>query len=558
MITTRLSVMMFLQFFIWGAWFTTLAPCLIENGVAGAIAGGYGSAPIAAILAPLFLGIIADRLFASQIVMGVLLIIGGVLMWFAPSIAADGDAKVLVWLFTGHMVCYMPTLGLANTIAFANIGDQTEFPKIRVWGTIGWIVAGLVVGFMGWSTSTNMFYLAAGASIALGVFSFTLPNTPPPAKNEPLDLRALFMVDAFKLLTEKAFMVFMICSTLICVPLAYYYGVASVILGDVGFEQPASSMTIGQMSEIIFMILIPFFFRKLGVKWMILIGMAAWVIRYLLFAFGAPDQVVWMMFLAIALHGICYDFFFVTGFIYTDKKAPKSIRGQAQSLLVFFTQGVGMWIGYQIAFGDMISKPVNNSQWSQVVSAARPVGEPEFGDKLKQMFAHKLPEFSADNEDLARVVDVGPESEESAPPGGIQRAEAALAQITEDNNAAIAENEKKRATLAEISDELKLKAATEALDEANAALTAAIASQQEVVDALHAAVDGDMAGINAIRDKTMAQWKTFWTVPAIMALIILVIFAVAFWDKSCDGEPEAIADENAETIEEAPPEDAHV
>jgi nucleoside transporter len=456
MITTRLSVMMFLQFFIWGAWFTTLGPCLGTNEVPGAIAGGYGSAPIAAIFAPLFLGIVADRLFASQIVMGVLLIIGGILMWMAPAAAAAGEEQKLVWLFTGHMLCYMPTLGLANTIAFTNIGDQTEFPKIRVWGTIGWIAAGLIVGFKGWSLSTNMFYLAAGASLALGIFSFTLPNTPPPAKNEPLDLRALFMVDALKLLSEKAFLVFMLCSTLICIPLAYYYGIASFILSDVGFEQPASSMTIGQMSEIIFMLLIPFFFRKLGVKVMILVGMAAWVLRYLLFAFGAPDQVTWMMFLAIALHGICYDFFFVTGFIYTDKKAPKSIRGQAQSLLVFFTQGVGMWIGYKVAFGKLgaVSK---HGELAEAIAAGRPEETLTFGQSLGKMFAVNLPEVDA-----------------------------------------------------------------------------------------------------TLLSETMAQWKSFWMVPAGMAFVIMVIFAAAFWDKSCDGDPGEAADENAETVAETPTEDAHV
>ncbi|MFT5130958.1 MAG: nucleoside transporter [Rhodothermales bacterium] len=453
MITTRLSVMMFLQFFIWGAWFTTLGPCLDKNGVAAAIAGAYGSAPIAAIFAPLFLGIVADRLFASQIVMGVLFITGGILMWMAPGAVAAGEPSKLVWLFTGHMLCYMPTLGLANTIAFTNIKDQTEFPKIRVWGTIGWIAAGLIVGFKGWSLSTNMFYLAAIASVVLGLYSFSLPNTPPPAKDEPLNLRALLMLDAVKLLTDKAFFVFMLCSTLICIPLAYYYGIASFILTDVGFEQPASSMTIGQMSEIFFMLLIPFFFRKLGVKWMILIGMAAWTARYLLFAFGAPDQVAWMMFLAIALHGICYDFFFVTGFIYTDKKAPKSIRGQAQSLLVFFTQGIGMWIGYKVAFGKLGAVD-KHGDLVAAISAGRPEETLTFGQSLAKMFAVNLPDVDA-----------------------------------------------------------------------------------------------------TLLSETMAQWKAFWLVPAGMAFVIMIIFAAAFWDKSCDGDLAEVEDE---AITEAPPEDANV
>jgi hypothetical protein len=471
-------------------------------------------------------------------------------MWLAPGAAAEADSSKLVALFTGHMLCYMPTLGLANTIAFTNIKDQTEFPKIRVWGTIGWIAAGLIVGFMGWSESTNMFTLAAVASIVLGIFSFTLPNTPPPAKNEPLNLRALFMVDALKLLTEKAFFVFMLCSTLICIPLAYYYGLASVILGDVGFDQPASSMTIGQMSEIIFMLLIPFFFRKLGVKWMILIGMGAWVARYLLFAFGAPDQIAWMMFLGIALHGICYDFFFVTGFIYTDKKAPKSIRGQAQSLLVFFTQGVGMWIGYQIAFGTIVSQPVDNAEWKQTVSAAQSADKPEFADKLKQMFAHTLPEFGPDNEHI-----VGPQDDTGKNVGGLSR----LADQIAANLATIDENTAQMETnKTETKDPEELEEANKKLADANAGMTASNAMLSGVINNLQAALAGDTSGLDEVRDGTMAQWKKFWTVPAIMALLILILFAVAFWDKSCDGETEPTVDEDAETIAEPPPEDAHV
>ena len=239
----------------------------------------------------------------------------------------------------------MPTLGLGNSIAFANL-DRLTFPKVRVWGTIGWIVAGLVVGVLGWSAKFSIFYLAGAASLALGAFSFALPHTPAPAKGEPLNLRALLMLDAFALFKRPAFAVFLICSMLICIPLAYYYGTIPNYLQNTGYLQPASTMTIGQMSEIFFMLLIPFFFRKLGVKWMILVGMLAWVLRYFLFAFGAPDQVVWMIFLGVALHGICYDFFFVTGFMYTDKVADAKIRSQAQSLLVFFTQGIGMYIGY--------------------------------------------------------------------------------------------------------------------------------------------------------------------------------------------------------------------
>lgn len=356
--TVRLSLMMFLQFFVWGAWFATLGLCLGSNGLGAFSAGAYGSAPLGAMIAPLFLGLIADRFFPSQKVLGVLFLVGGALLMLVPGVAESGNGKMMVWLMIGNMLCYMPTLGLTNTITFTNL-DRLNFPKVRVWGTIGWIAAGLVVGLLGWSAKFEMFYIAGTASLVMGVYSFFLPNTPAPSKGQPINLRVLLMVDAFSLLKRPAFFVFVLCSLLICIPLAYYFGVTGNYLQNTGFLQPASTMTIGQMSEIFFMLLIPFFFRKLGVKWMILVGMIAWVVRYLLFAYGAPDQVVWMIYIGLALHGICYDFFFVTGFMYTDKIAPAAIRSQAQSMLVFFTQGVGMYIGYAIVFGIMYQVPSN-------------------------------------------------------------------------------------------------------------------------------------------------------------------------------------------------------
>ena len=349
----RLSIMMFLQFFAWGSWFATLALAMGSNDLGKFIGGAYESAPLAAIIAPLFLGLIADRLFSSEKVMGVLMLIGGGIMCAIAVIAPQGADKggLIVLLMIAYMLCYMPTLGLGNTITFTHL-PQDQFPKARVWGTIGWIVAGLTLGMAGWSASLNIFWLGAISSLALGAYSFTLPNTPPPAKGKPLDIGSLLMVDAFKLLKNPPFLVFAICSTLICIPLAYYYGQTSAYLGAAGFTEAGSAMTLGQMSEIIFMLLIPFFFRKLGVKIMLLIGMGCWVARYALFAMGAPDQITWMLLLGVALHGICYDFFFVTGFIYTDKKAPAEIRGQAQSLLVFLTQGIGMFFGFRMAFGE--------------------------------------------------------------------------------------------------------------------------------------------------------------------------------------------------------------
>lgn len=387
----RLSVMMFLQFFVWGTWFSTLAQCLATNGLADFSAGAYGSVPIAAMIAPLFLGLVADRFFPSQIVMGILFLIGGMLMFVVPVAAADGNGKLMVWLMTAHMLCYMPTLGLGNTIAFSHL-DRVAFPKVRVWGTIGWIVAGLVIGFMGWTSSLNMFRVAAGSALLLGVFCFILPHTPAPAKGEALSWRTLLMLDALSLFKKPAFAVFLVCSLLICIPLAYYFGLTANYLTNAGFEQAASTMTIGQMSEIVFMLLIPFFFRRLGVKWMILVGMGAWVLRYMLFSWGASEQVVWMLFLGIALHGICYDFFFVTGFMYADRVAPKRARGQTQSLLVFLTQGVGMYIGYWFAFGRFGTTVTSYGDLNTAVTAGRGEQELSFAQQLGRMFSVDLPD----------------------------------------------------------------------------------------------------------------------------------------------------------------------
>ena len=383
-----LSSMMFLQFFVWGAWFTTLGTVLTAQDMSGVIGAAYGAVPLAAIIAPLFLGLIADRFFNCEKTMGILHLIGGALLFAGPSLIANKQGDTLSYIILANMLCYMPTLGLSNTVAFTNIKDPNDFPALRVWGTIGWIAAGLLVGGLGWSSNPIIFSVGAVSAFLLGALSFALPKTPPPAKGKPIELGTLFMVDAFKMLANPPFLVFIVCSALVCIPLAYYYAYTAVFLPQLGFQATASTMSLGQVSEIFFMLLIPFFYRKLGVKNMILIGMFAWAARYALFAYGAPDQVIWMVLTGVILHGVCYDFFFVTGFMYTDNKAPKEVRSQAQSLLVFFTQGIGMYFGYKIA-GEKFKALQDSSD-----ALAGEITVPEFGfwESFGKMFVAVKPD----------------------------------------------------------------------------------------------------------------------------------------------------------------------
>ncbi len=357
MTKVRLSAMMFLQFFVWGAWYTSVAVFMSEHGMGDLTHWPYTVNPIAAIIAPFFLGFVADRYFSTEKVLGVLHLLGGVVMLVVPQTAAS--PTLFISLLLVYNLCYMPTLGLANSICFHNIETQEkQFPLIRVFGTIGWIVAGLVVSF-GLSRFTTELpektalpmLMTGVVGIVLGLLSLTLPHTPPPAKGQKVSLRSIIGLDALKQLGSRPFYVFLVSSFLICIPLAAYYNFTQVFLKAAGFSKIAGTQTLGQMSEIVFMVLMPFFFARLGVKRMLLVGMFAWVLRYALFAAGAPGAVVWMVMAGIVLHGICYDFFFVTGQIYVDKKATPEIRGQAQGFLVLITYGVGMLIGAQIAGG---------------------------------------------------------------------------------------------------------------------------------------------------------------------------------------------------------------
>ena len=351
--TPRLCIMMFIQFFIWGAWYVT-GPNYLETIGFGAEDFGwtYSVGPIAGMISPFLVGMIADRFLPSQMVLGILHLIGTAGMYVATTyMTVDNPSPATINIvFFCFMLSFFPTLAIVNTVAMSNIADtEKTFPMIRVFGTIGWIIAGLTVSWMGADATIDQFYLAIGASALMGLYSFTLPNTPPPAKGTPFSARQAIGLDAMSLLKDRSFFVFMIGSFLICIPLAFYYQMAARFITDAGMENPAARMTLGQMSEVLFMLALPIFLKKFGIKTTLLVGMIAWVARYAMFSFGADDGVVWMMIGGILLHGICYDFFFVTGQIYTDKIAPPEIRSQAQGMLVFFTLGFGMFIGALVA-----------------------------------------------------------------------------------------------------------------------------------------------------------------------------------------------------------------
>lgn len=354
-IGARLSVMMFIQFFVWGAWYVTVGNYMGAAGLGKDVIGhAYSVGPIAAIISPFILGMVADRFFATERVLAVLHILAGISIYCAPMfVDAEADPKgtMFLALLLIHMLCYMPTLGLVNTLAFHNMTDnEKQFPLIRVFGTIGWIVAGIAVSKVLKADATAIpLQVAGGAAILMGIYSFTLPHTPPPMAGKKVSIGDVLGLDALVLLKNPSFVVFIVCSFFVCIPLSAYYAFAPVFVGDSGFEDPAFNMSFGQMSEVFFMVVMPFFFRRLGVKWMLIVGVLAWVLRYALFSLGAVDQVTWMILGGILLHGVCYDFFFVTGQIYVDKKADVSIRGQAQGFLVLVTLGLGMFIGAQAA-----------------------------------------------------------------------------------------------------------------------------------------------------------------------------------------------------------------
>ncbi|MBS1760526.1 MAG: nucleoside permease [Bacteroidetes bacterium] len=355
----QLSVMMFLEFFIWGGWFVTLGTFLGNNLNASGeqIGNVFSTQSWGAIIAPFIIGLIADRYFNAERILGVLHIAGAALMYLMYS---SDNATIFFPYALGYMILYMPTLALVNSVSFRQMKDpEKEFSPIRAFGTIGWIVAGLLISFIfHWDAKENIaqgmlkntFLLSGIASVALGLFSFTLPKTPPiKTADEKVSLKQIIGLDALKLLKDKNFALFFIASILICIPLAFYYQNANPFLTEIGVENPTGKMTIGQISEVLFLLALPIFFTRFGFKKTILLGMLAWVVRYLLFAFGNAGELSFMLLLGIALHGVCYDFFFVSGQLYTNTRAGEKYKSAAQGLITLATYGVGMLIGFKVA-----------------------------------------------------------------------------------------------------------------------------------------------------------------------------------------------------------------
>jgi nucleoside transporter len=345
LVRLKLSMLMFLQYFVWGAWSVTMGTWLGETlQFSGQEIGlAYGTTALAAMISPFFVGMIADRYFATERILAGLHVIGAAVLFWASTQTAFGPFYAVL---LAYALCFMPTLALSNAISFRQMQDTArEFPAVRVLGTIGWIVAGLLVGTIGVEATAVPMRIAAAASLLLGLFCLALPHTPPATTASRVTIRDVLGLDALRLLRDRSFATFVIGSFLICIPLQFYYTFANPFLNELNVTNAAGKMTLGQMSEIGFMLVMPWFFRRLGVKYMLLVGMAAWAARYLLFATGNNGSLVWMLYAGILLHGICYDFFFVTGQIYVDRKAPADLRSAAQGLIAFVTLGVGMFVG---------------------------------------------------------------------------------------------------------------------------------------------------------------------------------------------------------------------
>jgi nucleoside transporter len=366
----KLSSMMFLEFFVWGAWFVTMGTFLATDLSASGsqISLAYLTQSLGAIAAPFIIGLIADQFFSAQKVLGILHLAGAALLSLASTMETFGAFFPVILVY---MIVYMPTLALVNSVSFRQMTNpEKQFPAVRVLGTIGWIVAGVIIGWLSWEQAgqlTQTFRMAAVASLVLGVFSFALPATPPTRRGEKATIRDILGLEAVGLLKNRSYLVFFLSSIAICIPLAFYYNFTNLFLNEEGVRSAAAVQSLGQVSEVLFLLLMPFLLVRLGVKITLAVGMAAWGLRYVFFAFGDAGGLFWMLLLGIVLHGICYDFFFVAGQIYTDKFAGERFRSAAQGLITLATYGVGILIG-SLAAGPIVDRfaTADGHDWTQI------------------------------------------------------------------------------------------------------------------------------------------------------------------------------------------------
>ena len=348
-IRLRLSFMMFLNYVIWGAWYVTIVTYLtatlkFSGEQAAAV---FGTSALACMISPFFVGLFADRFFASERVLAVLHLIGAVLLYLVTQVTSFGSVYGIVF---AYCLCFYPTISLTNSLTLRQTTDQgRDYPLIRVFATLGWIAISVTIGYLKVEASKTQFLIAAGASVAMSLFSLTLPHTPPPNKGQKITVRRILGLDALVMLKDPTFLVFVIASILACIPLTFYFSFTNAYLNDVHVTNSAGKMALGQVSEVGVMLLMPLIFRRVSVKMILVAGLVAWTLRYALLAYGNPDSLVWMFYAAILLHGVCYDFFFMTGQLYTDMQAPPNLRGAAQGLIIFLTYGVGMLIGSHLS-----------------------------------------------------------------------------------------------------------------------------------------------------------------------------------------------------------------
>ncbi len=340
----RLSIMMFLTYAVWGAWYMTIntyltATLKFTGTQAGAV---FGTTALASMISPLIVGLIADRYFSTERVLSVLFLLGGAVLWMVPRATEFGSVYALMLLYC---LIFFPAVPLTNSLAMRQMKDpKAQFPAIRIYAPLGWILISMIVGWMRLEAQATPFQIAGGLSFAMGLFSLALPHTPPGGA-AGTGWKSLLGLDALVLLRDRSYLVFMIASVLACIPLTFYFSFTNPYLNAVGVVNAAGKMSLGQVSEVLLTLAMPWVFRKFSIKSVLLIGLFAWALRYTLLALGNAESGMWMFYLAILLHGVCFTFFFFTGSIYTDSVAPPALKNTAQGMLTFMTYGIGMFLG---------------------------------------------------------------------------------------------------------------------------------------------------------------------------------------------------------------------